>query len=201
MIRISLSGHCYSETRRGVCAPYEQMVCGWFMFVCVLMSRSVRAHCCFHWMNVNAAHLLLSHMYSQNIGTFFFSHWKKKKKERRSAINEHPKYQQLPRCPLTQPLRIKPCLSNRLSPLQRAAFAVKRFFIKRGLPRALGWWLRVISQLGVWATGSGPVQGHPHLHKNRQEVLKKGSWWVFGRLDMKIQQRKWLIMSQQPERL
>lgn len=132
---------------------------------------------------------------------FSFRIEKKKKEERRSAINEHPKYQQLPRCPLTQPLRIKPCLSNRLSPLQRAAFAVKRFFIKRGLPRALGWWLRVISQLGVWATGSGPVQGHPHLHKNRQEVLKKGSWWVFGRLDMKIQHRKWLIMSQQPERL
>lgn len=70
---------------------------------------------------------------------------------------------QLLRCPFTQLLHIKPRLSNRLSPVLRAARAVKLFFIKGGLPWALGWWCNVISQLSVRAATSGSNHGHPHL--------------------------------------
>ena len=149
-----------------VVKPFAQIACGWFMFVYVLMSQSVMAHCCFHWMNMNATHLLLSHTYSQNIRTFFFWH-----KKRWSTINEHPKYQQLLWCPFTQPLQIKHWLSNWLSPVLRAACTVKQFSLG-GLPWALAWRLNVISQLTIHATTPGYNQDHPHLYKSQAEVLK-----------------------------
>lgn len=75
-------------------------------------------------------------------------------------------------CPFAQPLHIKPRLSNRLSPVLRAARRGETVFIKGGLPWALGWRLNVISQLSVRAATSGSNNGHPHLYKSQHEVLK-----------------------------
>lgn len=69
----------YMVTRLRLCIGtmmklYVWIVCGWFMFVCALMFRSVIGYHHFHWMNMNTTHLLFSHTHSSS-EHFFLRTW------------------------------------------------------------------------------------------------------------------------------
>lgn len=84
--------------------------------------------------------------------------------------------------PLLNLSKLSPACQTDCLRCSEQPFAAKHFFIKRGLPRALGCWLNVISQLGIWATSSGYNQGHPHLYKKPARGTERatGCWWVSG---------------------